>query len=69
MAKSTEIYIQKSTVYKSRKLEKKKKKTQKYPVTRIILIMYFYTVDCYIADPMIMEMYICQFQKIFFNDY
>ena len=68
MAKSTEMYIQESTVYKSRKLEKKKQKN-KYPVTRIILIMYFYTVECYIADPMIMEMYICQFQKIFFNDY
>lgn len=68
MAKSTEMYIQESTVYKSRKLEKKKQKN-KYPVTKIILIMYFYTVECYIADPMIMEMYICQFQKIFFNDY
>ena len=62
------MYIQESTVYKSRKLEKKKQKN-KYPVTKIILIMYFYTVECYIADPMIMEMYICQFQKIFFNDY
>ena len=31
--------------------------------------MYFYTVECYVADSMIMAMYICQFQKIFLNDH
>lgn len=44
LVKGTKMYTQESTFIKNNH------KQHKYPIIRVILIRYFYTMECYVAD-------------------